>query len=245
MTTCTVRMFFPKVNSGYIGYHERYGIMFPMSTSLTRPAYHHGDLRNALLDAAASAAQDQGAESLSLRDVARRVGVSHTAAYNHFADKDDLLRGLAVRAFGVLADDLRRSVGSTLDSLVDVGVAYLRFATEHAAVFRFMFQRSLCMPDGQFDPLEQAGRASQKVLIDHVRQLQGSGLIGPGDVDQIGLSVWSQVHGITTILLETPAFKSATPESAEALVGHGVRALLAGIGARTGTPAFAVAPTGP
>lgn len=200
-----------------------------MSTLQTRTAYHHGDLRNALLDAAASAAQDVGAEGLSLRDVARRVGVSHTAAYNHFAGKDDLLRGLAIRAFGTLAETLVPALGDTPGSLENLGVAYMRFATDHAAVFRFMFQRSLCMPEGQFDPLEQASGASRRVLRDHVQVLQESGVIGPGDVDQIALSVWSQVHGITTILLETPAFKSASPEMAEVLVRQGVRSLLAGL----------------
>lgn len=205
--------------------------MFPMSTLPAKTAYHHGDLRNALLDAAASAARDVGAESLSMRDVARRVGVSHTAAYKHFADKDDLLRGLAVRAFGVLADDLKVAVGDSARSLEDIGAAYMRFAMEHAAVFRFMFQRSLCMPEGQYDPLEHAGRASQQVLRDHVALLQKSGVLGPGDVDEMALSVWSQVHGITTIVMETPVFKTASSEMAEGLVRQGVRSLVAGIAA--------------
>lgn len=203
--------------------------MLPMSTSLIRPHYHHGDLRHALLDAAAAAAEDVGSDALSLRDVARRVGVSHTAAYNHFTSKDDLLRGLAIRAFATLADSLGRSVVDNPGSLEEIGVAYMRFAIDHAAVFRFMFQRSLCMPEGQFDPLEEASRASQQVLRDHVQSLQESGDIGPGDVNNIALSVWSQVHGITTIFLETPVFKSAPAEMAEVLVRQGLRSLLVGL----------------
>ncbi|MGZ8804556.1 MAG: TetR/AcrR family transcriptional regulator [Microbacterium sp.] len=200
-----------------------------MSTSISRTAYHHGDLRNALLDSAASVAHDVGAEALSLREVARRAGVSHTAAYNHFADKNDLLRGLAIRAFDGLAEELEKAAGSTAASLEDMSVAYLRFAWENAAVFRFMFQRSLCMPEGVFDPLQEAGLASQNVLRSGVVRLQENGVLRSGDPDQLTLALWSQVHGITTILLETPVFKSATPQLAEELVRQGVRALCEGI----------------
>ncbi len=199
-----------------------------MSISTSRGSYHHGDLRNALLDAGAAVAHDVGSEALSLREVARRAGVSHTAAYNHFADKNDLLRGLAIRAFDQLGEELG-AVAPT-GSLEDSAAAYLRFALGHPAEFRFMFQRSLCMPEGKFDPLEEAGKKAQNVLHRQVVQLQARGRVAPGDPNDIVLAVWSQVHGITTILLETPAFKSTSAEVAEPLARSGVKALLQGIG---------------
>jgi AcrR family transcriptional regulator len=201
-----------------------------MSTSEARQRYHHGDLRNALLDAGSAVAHDVGADALSLREVARRAGVSHTAAYNHFADKNDLLRGLAIRAFDELAIELDAATSAGGPPLEEIAVTYLRFAFAHAAEFRFMFQRSLCMPEGVFDPLEVAQRASQAVLRAEIVRLQSAGELGQTDPDDMLLTVWSQVHGITTIVLETPVFKSAEPEAAEHLARQGIRALIAGIG---------------
>lgn len=203
-----------------------------VSTSPQRLAYHHGDLRHALLDAAAGVAADLGSESLSLREVARRAGVTHTAVYNHFSDKNDLLRALAIRAFEDLSASLAESVSQTPSALEDIGAAYLRFAWEHTAVFRFMFQRSLCMPPGQFDPLQDAGLATQKVLVSEVLRLQAGGHLHFGDEERQALAIWSQVHGITTIVLETPAFKSVSRESAEAIVRESVRSLVEGLAAR-------------
>jgi AcrR family transcriptional regulator len=202
-----------------------------MSTSTpvkdSRTPYHHGDLRNALLDAGSAAARDVGAEALTLREVARRAGVSHTAAYNHFADKNDLLRGIAVRAFGELTERLTDAAAGSVE---DLAAAYLRFAFEHAAEFTFMFQRSLCMPEGVFDPLEVAQRDAQAVLRAAIVREQDAGALGPADPDELALAVWAQVHGITTIVLETPAFKSIPEDAAEQLARGGIRALIRGIG---------------
>ena len=202
-----------------------------MSTLESKQSYHHGDLRNALLDAGSAVAQEVGSEGLSLRGVARRAGVSHTAAYNHFADKNDLLRGLAVRAFDELAIELDAATSAGSAPLEEIAVTYLRFAFAHAAEFRFMFQRSLCMPEGVYDPLEVAQRESQGVLRAEIVRLQSTGELKQADPDEVLLTVWSQVHGITTIVLETPVFKSAQPEAAEYLARQGIRALIAGIGA--------------
>ena len=192
--------------------------------------YHHGDLRNALLSSARDVARELGSERVTLREVARRAGVTHTAAYNHFENRTDLLRGLAVDAFTRLASDMRHVSESEALGLEDLCVAYLRFALANPAEFEFMFRRSLCMPEGVFDPIEDASRESQQILLDQVMRQQNAGQLAAGEPSDLALVVWSQIHGISTIVLQTPAFKSLSPEGAEHLARQGIRAIVAGIG---------------
>src|SRR6478735_5926047 len=117
-------------------------MIFPMSSSPSpRGAYHHGDLRRSLVDAASIAAEELGADKVSVREVARRAGVSHAAAYHHFADKNDLLRAVALEAFAELRS--RMATASTSPDLVEAltgsARAYLGFARERPAAFRFMW----------------------------------------------------------------------------------------------------------
>src|SRR5258706_6042474 len=105
-----------------------------MSTSARKKsAYHHGDLRAALLRSAADLLEDQGPGGVLLREVARREGVSHNAPYRHFPDRDALLVALATEGFAILAERLKASAGK------EDAVAYVRFALEHPHRFRLMF----------------------------------------------------------------------------------------------------------
>src|SRR5258706_16100220 len=105
-----------------------------MSTSKRRKAaYHHGDLRPALLRAAEDVMGKQGLEALTLRDVARRAGVSHNAPYRHFKDRNALLAALAEDGFRALGKALEGKSGSLM------GEAYVRFGLANPARFRLMF----------------------------------------------------------------------------------------------------------
>ena len=194
--------------------------------------YHHGDLKNALLDAAWDLASEGSVDHFTLREVARRAGVSPAAPYHHFADKNDLVRQLAIRAFEAMRQTLQTAADSATDAtqqLEAMGVAYLRFAFTHAAEFRFMFKRELCGAPGQPDPLEVAGRAAQAVLYDVVVAAQANQTIRAGDPQIIVLSIWSAIHGLSGILLETPLGKNATLEVAEELARSVVLDALNGV----------------
>lgn len=101
-------------------------------------AYHHGDLRRALLAAALEAIEEVGPTALSLRDLARRAGVSHAAPAHHFGDKAGLLTALAAQGFDLLAQALVQAG----DDLLEAGVAYVDFAVRHRAYFEVMFRPS-------------------------------------------------------------------------------------------------------
>lgn len=106
-------------------------------------AYHHGDLRRALLAAALEAVGEVGPAALSLRDLARRAGVSHAAPAHHFGDKAGLLTALAAQGFDLLAQTLTEAD----DDLLEAGVAYVDFAVTHRAYFEVMFRPELYRAD--------------------------------------------------------------------------------------------------
>lgn len=200
------------------------------SSAAEKHPYHHGDLRNALLDAARALAQELGGDRITLREVARRAGVSHTAAYHHFADKNDLLRALAVQAFHDLNDLQRQRIdagGGLSETLQGLAVDYLEFANSRRAEFSFMWQRELCMPDGEPDPLKDVQLASQQLVTDFL--VSRSGIDLSADPELATLAYWSLSHGFANIVLETPAFKHAPAEQIEFLARAAVQQLLSGI----------------
>ena len=202
------------------------------SSPVGKHPYHHGNLRSALLGAARDLATELGADSITLREVARRAGVSHTAAYHHFADKNDLLRALAVQAFLDLQQlqTERIAAGGNLgETLEGLAVDYLRFATARRAEFSFMWRRELCMPDGEPDPLKDVQLASQQLVTDFLVSRRGIDLAATADPDLATLAYWSLSHGFTNIVLETPAFKHAPDEQLDFLARATVQQLLVGI----------------
>jgi AcrR family transcriptional regulator len=131
-----------------------------MPAEPTRP-YHHGDLRPALLRAAVEVIGQSGPAAMSLREVARRAGVSHAAAAYHFGDKAGLLTALAAQGYRMLTEELR-SVRDARSGLLEVGVAYVRFAVSHRAHFEVMYRPELYRRD---DAEVREARAAAAVLL--------------------------------------------------------------------------------
>jgi AcrR family transcriptional regulator len=159
---------------------------------VAKDSYHHGDLRRALLEAAASAIAETGVASLSMRDLSRRAGVSHAAPMHHFRDKAGLLTALAVEGFDLLTEALEAA-----GTFLDAGVAYVHFAVTHRAHFEVMFRPDLYHAD---DPaLLAARRRSGAALYAGAGELPDSG--DPAAVRQAGLAGWSIAHGFATLVL--------------------------------------------
>ncbi|MBQ1040490.1 TetR/AcrR family transcriptional regulator [Micromonospora sp. C81] len=155
-------------------------------------AYHHGDLRRALLAAALEAIEEVGPAALSLRDLARRAGVSHAAPAHHFGDKAGLLTALAAQGFDLLAQKLIDA-----DDVLEAGVAYVDFAVTHRAYFEVMFRPEFYRADDA--ELIAARERSGAALRSGVATLPTGG--APGDTDRDALAAWSIAHGFATLWL--------------------------------------------
>src|SRR5215207_9968113 len=150
-----------------------------------------------------------GLAALSLRDLARQVGVSHAAPVHHFGDKAGLLTAIATEGFLILANELRRTYART-GSFLEVGVAYVRFSKRHRAHFDVMYRPELYRAD---DPdLEAARREARAVLYGPLADRDD---MTPADTRHEGLAAWSLVHGLATLLLtgNLPPDVSGDPEA--------------------------------
>jgi AcrR family transcriptional regulator len=197
-------------------------------------AYHHGDLRRALVEAAtAIVAEDQNWD-FSLREVARRAGVSHNAPYRHFPEKLDLLAAVAATGFELLRLAMIKAAEASRtpdDALIAIGDAYVRFGTENPARYRLMFSTALAASKAALPLLVgQAAAAARdvlsSVLADGVRQ--GRFAASPDDGDELSilaLSAWAIVHGLTMLVIDGLSDIEPSPSLPER-VG---RALLDGI----------------
>lgn len=179
----------------------------------TRP-YHHGHLRRALLDAALQVLTEQDLAGLTLRQVARRAGVSEAAPYHHFASKAALVEALVAETLHQLGQALQEagqvSAGTPLDRLMAIGVAYVHFAVEHRTSFQILYRpelRHLARPLSDADgvtrsPIDQAGKAAYQVLLDAIVACQQAGVVVAGDPLPLALTAWATVHGLAQLLLD-------------------------------------------
>lgn len=209
-----------------------------MSNSCTvKATYHHGDLREALIATARELAIEAGIGGLSLREVSRRAGVSHAAAYNHFASRAALVEALVVDAFDRFRKALERAErrpASPLERLVNIGVAYVRFACEHHVEFRLMFRPDVraISSDGAHSVVGVAGGAAYSVLERTVAAARASGDIAH-DHASATLSAWSIVHGLATLIVDGPqALCDDSPKSIDRLARSVSAVLIAGMRAR-------------
>ena len=163
--------------------------------------YHHGNLRTALLEQAQLAVRERGVEQLSLRDLARQVGVSHGAPRRHFADRQALLDALAQAGFERLGSELRAAVGAAGDGFEDrlraTAGAYIHFATEDADLLELMFAGKHRDPTGA---LNEAAERAFAVMLDLITQGQGNGALQRGDPERVGLVLFATIQGIAALV---------------------------------------------
>lgn len=172
---------------------------------MTKAAYHHGDLKNALVQAGIEILSEDGLPALSLRKVAARAGVSHSAPYAHFTDKQALIAAIALEGFQQLYERIQAAMNQVVPDpeqrLVEVACAYVRFAQESPATFKLMFS-GILENQGDNPDLAAISRTSFSLLVELVRAAQQSQTLPEGPVEVLAVSLWSLVHGLTSLLLE-------------------------------------------
>jgi AcrR family transcriptional regulator len=172
----------------------------PVNADRRKP-YHHGALRSALVDAGVALARAGGPDRVILREAARAAGVSHSAAYRHFADREALLAAVAEHARGELAAEMRHRIERTdnpTERLGAVGTAYVDFALAQPGLFRTAFTShpaTSARHDGD-DPFTILGQ-----VLDEARS---AGILDPRLRPGAELAAWSAVHGLASLLIDGP-----------------------------------------
>jgi len=204
-----------------------------------RQAYHHGNLRRALLDEALAIIRVEGVSGVKLREIGARIGVSRTALYRHFADKDALLAAVSTEGFRTLRQELTsawRAEGRADDAFRAMGVAYVRFAVANPSHYRVMFGGALASetPDPE---LAAEGEGAFRALVDALVELQRDGMIRGDDPMLMATYVWSLVHGMAMLAIDGRLHQQG---AVEGLLQYAFDRLRTGIAASPGvdsTPA--------
>lgn len=201
-----------------------------------RRAYHHGDLANALLDAADRLVAEKGPNGFSLREAARAVGVDPAASYRHYRDREAVLHALARRGFTKLAAAMREAAEglratSPEKRLVALGHAYVRFAVEHASSFRVMFG-----PTGvdARDHLLKGDYPDGIGGYDRLQMAIGAWADAEGlaiDLEYASLTLWGGVHGLACLLVDG-ALRPSDDRHRRRIVEESVRTMIAGLARR-------------
>jgi AcrR family transcriptional regulator len=167
------------------------------------PAEDATDLRQRILDASEQLLETEGLAALSMREVARRSGVTHQAPYHHFADRESILAELVTRGFEEMTRRLaranaRHAADARMAVANECGQAYVGFAIDHPGLFRIMFRSEVCDP-ARFPSAQLAGESAYRELEKMVTLIHGD-----ADVARLAPLYWAQVHGLASLMVDGP-----------------------------------------
>jgi AcrR family transcriptional regulator len=198
-----------------------------------RRGYHHGDLREALIEAALELIAEKGPVGFTVAEAARSAGVSPAAPYRHFRDRDELIADVARRGFRLFEVELDRAWNNGLPDPITafnrVGKAYLAFARSEPAYYAAMFEAGL--PLHAYPELVEAGERAFAVLRRAAEMLAARLPAGERPPAlMVGLHVWALSHGIASLFARGDAARRQLPMSAGDLFEAGVLVYLRGLG---------------
>jgi AcrR family transcriptional regulator len=167
--------------------------------------YHHGDLKNALIQAGIEILSLDGIKGFSLRQVAKRAGVSHAAPYAHFTDKQALIAAISTegykRLFSQLTQIDQKYCNDPLRKLVEVAWCYLQFAVKDPAHFKITFS-GVIEKEKDYPAFVEISQRSFAFITEMVAECQAAGILRSGPSDLIAVHLWGSIHGLATLLIE-------------------------------------------
>ena len=169
-----------------------------------RIGYHHGNLREVLVETGLKVIEKHGVNGLTLREIGLQAGVSRTAAYRHFSGKGELLCAISEAGFALFRRDLETALHAAAPGFFNrfaaMAIAYVRFAMRHRARYGVMFDATLYRSADRAEWREDSARAFS-LLEDTIRDGQREGEVRKGDPTLLATVVWSHIHGISTLRL--------------------------------------------
>jgi AcrR family transcriptional regulator len=193
------------------------------------PSYHHGNLHQELLVKGLEQLKRVGPDKVSLRALAREIGVSQTAPYRHYADKNALLAALAAQGYSQLSHEIGQaslSVDDDEERFMAVGLAYIHFARTNPELYKLMFGSVLaCSMD--YPEFVEAGQQAFTVILDHVQQGINHKLFAQKDPRMLGYGAWAMVHGIASLWID--GMYECSDSDEEIIIVESLRLLLHGI----------------
>lgn len=172
---------------------------------MTKNSYHHGNLKNALIEAGIQVLADEGLKGLSLRKVARIANVSHAAPYAHFADKQALIAAISTEGFRFLLERIQQTIDHYSDDplrqLVEASWAYVSFAISNPAHFKITLS-GIVEKEWNYPALIELSQASFHQLETIVESCQKQGILQSESTEITALALWSQMHGLSSLILE-------------------------------------------
>ncbi len=176
-----------------------------MSKQKNDNTYHHGNLRRALIKATLELIAEKGINAFSIREIAKRAGVSHAAPYRHFKDKEDILYAVAKEGFDMMvAETKKRSAKYPDDPFARYsicGISYIDFAVSHPSHYRVMFSAGDHIRTSP-EELKLSSTESFQLLIDSIRECQEKKIIREGDTYEFALASWAIVHGYAKLFID-------------------------------------------
>jgi AcrR family transcriptional regulator len=167
--------------------------------------YHHGDLKNALINAGIEILSQEGLQGLSLRSAAQRAGVSHSAPYSHFKDKQALIAAISTKGLDLLYKKLSQIAvqyqENPLEQLHEVAWGYTEFALENTGLFRLIFSSAI-EHEHDYPDFVTISHRTFNWIVTVVENNQRAGVLKPGQARLIALTIWSMVHGFIFLHLE-------------------------------------------
>jgi AcrR family transcriptional regulator len=185
-------------------------------------SFHHGDLEWAILEAASQLLEKEGPPGVGLRAAARLAGVSHTAPYRHFANRESILAALATRGLLHLADRIAgaaRGRAGALEALSAIAETYVAMASERPHHFRLMFGQALA-DKARHPAVRDAGLRAHHLLLETIVEGQREGVVRAGDPVDLALAHWSIVHGMASLLVDGLLTERARAPGGPAALGR-------------------------